>query len=125
MNSLGLRLGMVSFDSTDIDTVIVRKFEKGNSYSHLLDTIQHDQGNFIFRAQNDTLLMNVTLQSDYDYEVFLPSVNRTFRVSEINEPQTEGNCAGKVQCVNSVISSKLNSATIMIPIGNEILYLKK
>src|SRR5258705_3698469 len=77
LTSDGLKLGMVSFDSTDIDTIIIRKFEKGNNFNQLIDTSQWDRAKVIFRAQNDTFQMGafiggILLQSKFDYQAFIP-----------------------------------------------------
>ena len=124
----GLRLAMISFDSADIDTLILRKFAKGSGFSHMIDTVQWDRSKVVFSVRNDTFQMGAFVggilpQSKFDYQVFLPAPNRTFSITEINESQSEGNCNGKVMCVNSIVSCKLegNATTI----SYDILYLKK
>src|SRR5260221_7593596 len=82
----GLRLGMISFDSADIDTMIIRKFEKESNFSHLIDTSLWDRSKVIFSAQNDTFQMGaflggILLQSKFDYQISIPSVNRTISVT--------------------------------------------
>jgi len=126
----GLRLGMISFSSTEIDTLITRKFSKGSNFSKQIDTTIFDQNNVMFTAQNDTFQMgswkgDILLSSKYDYQVFIPAINRTISVTEITEPQLEGDCRGKVACGNIITSVKLNGALAPMPIQNEILYIKK
>lgn len=121
---------MISFNASEIDTLIVRKFTKGNNFSLQIDSILLDPNNVIFNAQNDTFQMvsyrgNIPLLSKYDYQIFIPAVNRTINLTEINEPQLEGNCRGKVSCTNIIESVKLNGNTIPVIIQNDILYLKK
>jgi len=119
---------MVSFDSTDIDTIIIRKFEKGSDFSHFIDTSQWDRNNVVFSARNDTFQMGayiggILLQSKFDYQVFIPSLNKIFSITGMNEPQREDNCPGKVMCANSIVSCKLNGNET--PVNYDILYLKK
>ena len=126
----GLKLGMVSFDSTDIDTIIIRKFGKGNNFNQLIDTSQWDRAKVIFHSQNDTFQMGaflggILLKSNFDYQVFIPALSRNFNITEMNEPQLEGNCSGKVMCVNAIVSCKLNGSTTPVQINSDILYLKK
>ena len=124
-HSSGLRLGMVSFDSTEIDTMIVRKFQKGNDFTNLIDTMQWDRATVVFYAQSDTLTGDALLQPGFDYQVFMPTLNRTFKISEINEPRIEGNCNGKVMCVDKIVSCKLDGSITQTGINDDILYLKK
>jgi hypothetical protein len=53
----GLRLGMVSFDPTDIDTIILRRFEKGRDFNPIIDSLEWNKTNVIFHAQGDTFQM--------------------------------------------------------------------
>lgn len=126
----GLKLGMVSFDSTDIDTIIIRKFEKGNNFNRLIDTSQWDRTKVIFYSQNDTFQMGaflggILLKSNFDYQVFVPALNRTYNITEMNEPRLEGNCSGKVMCVNMIVSCNLDGAATPTSINSDILYLRK
>ena len=119
---------MVSFDSSDIDTMIIRKFERGTNFARMIDTSQWDRSKVVFRAEKDTFQMGafiggILLQSKFDYQVFVPALNRTFRITEMNEPQREGDCKGKVMCGNIIVSCKLDGNPI--PINYDILYLKK
>ena len=124
----GLKLGMISFDSTDVDTIIIKKFQKGSNFSQLIDSLQWDQSRVNFRKHTDTFQMaswagDILLHSQYDYLVFIPAANRMFSVVEINEPQRMDECRGKVMCINSIVSVKLNTVSTAIQDG--ILYLKK
>jgi hypothetical protein len=126
--SSGLRLGMITFDSTEVDTIITRKFRKGSNFSQLIDSVQWDRSKVDFRKQTDTFEMaswsgDILLHSQYDYQVFIPANNKTFNVTEINEPQRMDECRGKVMCVNRIVSVTLN--TTGTAIQNDILYLKK
>jgi hypothetical protein len=126
--SEGLRLGLVSFDSTDVDTIVIRKFEKGNGFSHLIDTLQWDRDNVVFMHQKDTFEVgirvgDILLKSNYDYKVFIPAINRTFAISELNEPKQVGDCSGKVMCGNMIVSGRLDG--VPTSIKHEILYVRK
>jgi len=126
----GLRLGMISFTPTEIDTLITRKFSKGSNFSLQIDSTIMDESNVMFRAQNDTFQMvswrgDILLPSKFDYQIFIPAVNTTINITEINEPQLEGDCRGKVACGNIITSVRLNSDLTPTTIQNDILYLKK
>jgi hypothetical protein len=111
-----------------VDTIITRKFLKGSNFSQLIDTLQWDRSRVDFRKYTDTFQMvswsgDITLHSQYDYQVFIPAGNRTFNVAEINEPQRMDECRGKVMCVNMIVSARVNTATTSI--GGDVLYLRK
>lgn len=126
--SEGLRLGMIGYDSTDIDTIILRKFEKGSNFSQAIDTSQWDRTNVVFSPKNDTFQMaawfgDICLKSKFDYQVLVPATNQIFSITEMNEPQVQGKCDGKVMCVNTIQSSKLDGSPVMI--RYDIIYLKR
>ena len=126
----GLRLGMISFSSTEIDTLITRKFSKGSNFSRQIDTTILDKNNVMFTAQNDTFQMSswkgdILLSSKYDYQLYIPAINRLINITEINEPQLEGNCRYKTLCGNIIVSARLNNGATPTLIQNEILYIKK
>jgi hypothetical protein len=125
-----LMLGFISFHATDIDTIVVRKFEKGNNFNHLLDTIQWDDSNVRFYDNGNAFLMgswmaDMLLKSNFDYEVTIPSTNRTYKITEIDEPQIEGDCSGKKGCVNRIVSCNVDGNFVSTDSTNQILYFKK
>ena len=124
----GLRPGLIAFDSTDVDTIIIKRFEKGNNFTHGVDTSQWDRWKVVFTRQNDTFQMSIfvgdiLLKSTSDYQVFIPSISRTFAITEMNEPQREGNCKYKVMCGNIIVSCTLDGTPVSP--NNQTLYLKK
>lgn len=130
VSSFGLRLGLISFDSADINKVVIRKFEKGTNFNHLLDTSIYDNGTNIFYPGNDTFEMrtfpgDMPLKSNFDYEVNFPSANRTYKITDINEPQVDGNCRLKIQCVNLIESCKLDGNFVSTSNTYETVYLRK
>lgn len=68
-------------------------------------------------------LYDILLKSSFDYQVSIPSLNRTFAITEMDEAQREGNCRYKVMCGNMIVSCNVDGTTVSI--NNEILYLKK
>src|SRR5215831_14018643 len=71
----GLRLGLVAFDSADLEIIVVRKFAKGNLFANEIDTMRWDRTNVVFYAHSDTLEMGefiggMLLESKFDYQIF-------------------------------------------------------
>jgi hypothetical protein len=48
---------------------------------------------------------DILLKGKFDYEVFIPGLRRTFKITQMNEPQADGNCDGKTMCINRIVSS--------------------
>jgi hypothetical protein len=126
--SEGLRLATVSFDSTEIDTIIVREFEKGSGFSRLIDSVQWDRSNVIFSSQHDTSRMGIVmgdlgLKSQFDYQVLIAATGKIYQITELNEPKREAKCPGKTICANLIVSCKLEGSPTLLQ--HEILYLRK
>ena len=106
-----LQFGLVDFSDSESDTIIIRKFEKGN-FNSLQDSFFISQINF--SRNNDTLEMvafpgTALLQSDHDYEIFFPETGKLIRVTEISEEQRYLKKKGifsttKEGCVNQITS---------------------
>ena len=106
-----LQFGLVDFSDSESDTIIIRKFVKGN-FSSLQDSFSISHINFA--RSNDTLEMvafpgTALLQSDYDYEIFFPETGKLIRVTEISEEQRYLKKKGifsttKEGCVNQITS---------------------
>lgn len=112
----GLRISTVGLTAAEIDTIILRKFTKGSNFSSRVDTISINASNALFQfpyTTKDTSFMGVLsdevlLKSKYDYEIYIPSVNRLARITAISEPQ-QGMKKGlfsttKEYCVNVIQS---------------------
>src|SRR5687767_11408720 len=111
-----LYFGLIGFTESEVDTIILRRFDKKTNFSSQKDTLPFVNVSFIRR--NDTLLFSyfpesASLKSDFDYEIFFPEAGKIIRVSDITEIFSEQRCNGplareKVDCVNEISSYKLN-----------------
>lgn len=123
-----INFGFIGFDPSDVDTVIIRKYSRNNNFTTLIDTAFFDnKSSFEIQKSNDTLSfryrpVSFSIEKNYDWILFLPSINRVFKISNIISPQVSLACPNKVQCVNPV-----NSLTIdgVIKPGDWTFYLKK
>jgi hypothetical protein len=107
-----INIGYVGYDSLTLDTVIVRRFEKTSSGNKLKDTILLANPEHIrYRFKGDTALLAganlstisfFSLQSDWNYEVFIPAAGRTFYVSDILEKQS----SSKVPCYSPTMQKR-------------------
>ena len=126
-------IALLSFTPAESDTIIVRRFNKGNNFLNLKDTIIIDKSNTNFQQNGDTILVlgggfngNSIITSDYDFEIYLPPLNKTYTISEITEPQQyRKNSTRKDYCINAITSYKLNGQ--LVNAGNSFtrIYIKK
>jgi hypothetical protein len=111
---------------------IFRRFTKATNFTSSRDSFILTRQNINYQRQQDTVMIfqlpdgNDIIISDYDYEVFLPKINRLFRISEIVENIQYGSRSTyKVLCGNTISSYKVNGQMINDNHGNTFLHLKK
>lgn len=122
-----LRFGLIGFSDTEADTIILRRFDKTNA---TLPTDTFLLINIQFERRSDTLSMvafssNALMQSDYNYEVFIPQAVSLIKVTEVNEEQRSIKLGlmDKVGCVNFINTCKLNGQ--LNPVSSNDVYLRK
>jgi hypothetical protein len=93
-----IKLGFVAFSDTATNSVIIRQFKKSSSFEILVDTVLITKTSASYKKSYDSLQVeysfnkktgytssNHGLTSEYDYEVYLPTIDKTFQISDINE----------------------------------------
>ena len=93
-----IKLGFVSFSDTVTNSLVIRQFEKSTNFKILVDTILITMTNGSYKKSNDSLQVEYSfntkhgytsskhgLSSGYDYEVYLPAIDKTFKISDIDE----------------------------------------
>ena len=107
----------------------MRKYVKNSNFTLLIDTTFFSETNaFSIKKSNDTISFparvgNFSISANYDWMFFLQGVNRTFKISEIVSPQVSLPCPGKVQCVNPIISLKIDGVNYVPEYYN--FYMRK
>ena len=110
-------LNFVSFADSATDSIILKKFIKDSGFTSLVDAIIITKNNSIYQKSNDTLHIEPPPSGDYvidihyDYQVYMPVVNRVFKITDIVQEQTEMNAGismDKTVCVNPIKSYKVN-----------------
>lgn len=75
-------LQQAGYDHTEWDTIITYVYEPGFSSVFIIDT-------FVTETVNNELLIAHDVNNPKDYEIFLPSVNRSYKVYDIKDiPKT-------------------------------------
>jgi hypothetical protein len=123
--SEGLRIATIGMTPSQIDTIILRKFARGSGFTNRIDTVLIDSTKAYFQfpyTTKDTSFMGILseqtlLKSQYDYEIFIPSVNRLVRVSDINEPQQRMKKtfpSTKTYCINNIQSFQQDGSLVTL-----------
>ncbi len=97
-NDGNIKLGFVAFSDTATDNVIIRQFKKSSGFQILVDTVLITKTNGSYKKSNDSLSVEYSfnkkhgytsssygLTSEYDYEVYLPRLDKKFQISNIDE----------------------------------------
>lgn len=126
-------ISFISFPISETDTIVVRKFAKSSNFTSLIDTFSLNQSNSSYQNMGDTLEVannfgiDNGLLSKYDYEIYLPKINRLYQVDEISEEFNSinpGLSCNKIACSNYFKSYKVNGQSITTN-SNYTLYFKK
>lgn len=125
----GLKISFISYSEQEISSYLVIKYIKGSNFSILVDSLKVDSTIGRYYRTNDTLnlgsfLSTARLSVDYDYKIQIPSVNKTYEITELLEPQLEGRKSmNKDFCMNAIQSCMLNA--VRNKINHNTLYLRK
>ena len=122
-------MSFVGFTEQEIDTIVLKKYEKGRDFSRAVDSLIIDSNVTRFWLSNDTLRIAATISttnllSSFNYRISIPSTNSIYTITDLYEPQQEGRASTrKIMCGNSIQSCKINGAATQLRF--DLLYLKK
>ena len=122
----------IGFSVSDIDTLIFREYQKSENFQHLLDTfvITTTTRNAHYVSSHDStiVLLDVIggekkkiLIPDYDWQVSIPSIQRTDLIQEMVSPQSDNDC-WKCTCWNPINSFKQNGKQIIPTQGDQNVF---
>ncbi len=82
----------VSFTDAEIDTLVFRRYEIGSNFQTKKDSFFISRINLLFpNRQGDSVFMSLSqsllfqIKPSYQYEIFVPSLNKTYQISNIIE----------------------------------------
>lgn len=125
-DNLQIQTIFIGYSKPDIDTFIIRRYKAIDSFRTLIDTLMIKEGSgTYYKFMHDTASVdfyNFTtggihgIQAGYDWELFIPANNKTFRISEIVDEKRKGKCRNGIfsmdkfncYCFNEIYSLKLN-----------------
>jgi len=114
------RIGLIGFDSTDFDSVILIRYRAGSNFGIIDSQEKLDSTNSTLTIGNDTSYFDIygaylQIVPNGNYEVYIGATNATILIDQVLEPQTsEKNCSVGVPvkgCVNTITSIRVNTAT--------------
>ena len=124
-----IKLCFVSFSDTATNSIILRQFKKSSDFKFLVDTILIARTNSSYKKYNDSLKIEYSfnfkngytnskhgLTSEYDYEVYLPYINKIFQISDIDEEykmQTKGFASDTSRCKSLIKAYSVNGKKII------------
>ena len=116
----------IGFAQTDIDTFVLRKYQQGDNFKNLVDSVlvinpQTNGGyaNGRYTISNDTTLVFVNdnsggISPPYDWIVYIPAINRLDSISNI-VTKSDGNKS----CGDEILSFMQNGILIDAPYYTE------
>ena len=133
-----IKLGFLSFSDSAINTLIIRQFKKASNFKTNVDTILIIKGDSVYKKLGDSLIIGYSfntkhgytsskhgLTSEYDYEVYLPSINKTFKISDIDEEykmQKKGFASDNSSCDNYIKTYSINGQKFVGEFTNLTIY---
>ena len=125
----------VGFQPSEIDTLIIRKFQASDNFQKRLDSFTIFQGDAYRTAGDTTKIVYYPLENGivtgFDWQIFIPALNRTILISEIlsNKKTIEcGTLARDCGCANDLLSAKVNDQPIPFPKSDfetPFIYIRK
>lgn len=125
-NNDTVKLIFIGYTKADVDTLIVKKYAVNTNFQQLQDSMIITLDTTGITQNNDTISFDLNtpnniIQFGSDWEVLIPSINKTVAISNIVSPQEQGKCGAgyldKVACVcyNSIQSLLQDGQTISYP----------
>lgn len=125
-----IKIGFIAFSDTATNIVVLRQFKKASDFKILVDTAIITKGDSSYKKYNDTLRIQYSfnfkngytssrqgLTSEFDYEIYLPALNKAFRIEDIVEEyksQKKGFISDNSSCNNSIKSYTLDGQKIIV-----------
>lgn len=130
----GLLPAFIGYTEAQTDTLILRRYANSGNFNQLMDTLLINEPLLNFKRSNDTLAptynsISIPMIEGNDYEIVVPAINKTYRISGIVETKNTMTCNSifsmdKTYCVNPMDEYIINGEkTKAIPYGR-FIYLR-
>ncbi len=93
-----INLNFIGFSQSSLDTIVIRKFSKESNFQNQIDSIQATSRNSTIVNTSDTASLNLgdiyrNPRFGFDWQIFIPSINRTIYLTEITKQEKTGSCS--------------------------------
>ena len=128
----GLTINFVGFKPEEVKSYTIKKYVKGSGFSSYIDSLVVDSSRIGYKLSNDSLKViyrigNVSLLSNFDYKIIIPTLKRVYEITELYEPQQQSKkrflAYTKEYCINTIQAGKVNG--LPASIKSLSLYIKK
>jgi hypothetical protein len=110
-NKATFKLCLISFPDSTIQNIVLKRYKPRTDFKHLLDSSRVNDS--LIQKHSDSLEFNI--ETEYDYEVYIPNLSRLYKISAINETNgfwKAGLVTRSSGCIDTVKSYKLNDKLI-------------
>lgn len=112
-------ISFISFPPNTLNNIVIKKFDKGSNFQNLIDTLQvtNTNGSIINRGDTSVLSLgnpNNYPQPGFDWQIFIPAINRTVSITDINKRDKTGKCAAMQSncfCNDEILNLKIDNQT--------------
>ena len=127
----------ISYDDTEIDSIILRRFKLGSNFSQKVDSTLLTYNNCQFSRRSDTVTLFVIdikyrSNDEYEWQLFNPFDQKTVSISDMKFQIEEYHSGGLFSmdpspCFSPIISYKRDDTTVTTTtqLGNKYLYIHK
>ena len=110
----------ISFPQNSLDTIVYRKYVVGTNFQNLIDTVYITQQQIrLLQQRTDTtnVILNdpdLNPKPGFDWQIFVPAVNRTISISDISKIDKTTKCAVmqmpvKCLCYDEIMTLKVDN----------------
>lgn len=124
----------IGYSESQTDTLILRRYANAGNFSQLIDTLLINEPLLKFVRNNDTLTpsyhsISILMIEGYDYQIAVPAINKTYRISGIVESKNTMACNSifsmdKTYCLNSIQQYFINEEKVKAKLFERFTYLK-
>lgn len=130
----GLLPAFIGYSESQTDTLILRRYANTGNFNQLMDTLLINEPLLNFVRSNDTLSpsynsISIPMVEGNDYEIAVPAINKTYRISGIVEAKNSNPCNSifsmdKTYCVNGIQEYLVNGEKVKATPYVRFIYLK-
>ncbi len=122
------------FQPSDLDTLVIKKYEANSNFQKLVDSFNYIPGNTHVVVSQDTILVyalyetNKTILPGFDWQIYIPAKNRVVLITDIVREIKTGTCGAGIfsmekfgcDCTNPLISCRKDNQVTSFPTTDSI-----